>query len=1092
MSLLLSRYSAFPRYQTFTSGYLGGFAAADLARPVAYDASDSGTHIPTAEQGNCGGNISGEGQAQPINEHVSATYESWQSPENIDYNTLDDLGVKALQNVKFQTSANKEFNFPLLTLGYQGRNYTLESPTNVLAKQYGWAGYPWLWNNGMYGNFFFHGEYYSETGKLNASQGWVALKVFPLFWTTDENYSVFKVTLYDYVAFDDTEPMAEWDCPKDLDSEYSSWSPIDWGSSYLHYGVRLFFKIPEVRFKQYRDNINNRGVGNRFIEPWVKVEVDPNWGFGAGSGSAGKFIGANQSYAVGPGNENETPDPISCAGAVSEEASTNAVVSLLPSPGSGVVMPGLEDPIDEVEYPNDPIHYGLWPGYSSGSGAFGTHKVVKLKPDQSSNYQSDFLVNIGKPRMPPIRQTWLQSMTANQVHEAYSFVSPIAADNVYKLTFNTYMDAFYKSSNDGWQGGSGINSGDTWGNKYQTVKIYANNVVILEKTRDVNNDPPSGWERTNFGSSGGMGGVSLYQNVLTVPTANLGNWTQLQQSKVEVEFIIGGWNIDSVSWAGPFHQMFFNKTTNPSSNMVDSPMYISSMSWETGPCTNIGFGITSRDSDIEDGGYFESFDGKTLGGIEGSGLVNNYRDPDGPTNWQVRKPPIILRPTMDAREGQSGWPGTGTGDWGPPDYLPLTSNAWGPKDSSESLEIYNDKGVKSLLAAYHNQETGGAALDNDCLVIMNAFRTNTGTTNIYSSSEEILEEREWKLVVGVTDEAGYPPTCLQPATDPATNAQIDSYMFSLRKIRRTPTNIDVNIGDSASTICTWYWKAGDSTDGTVEYTLTADQKNALINHLEGTVTSEVSDPENYYREVCLFIRALPDGWVTSDYEGFSSAKASANIVSSRSQWGGVYKVGAFSNHQLQTSTINQNYIIMGRSAICQTNFGPPVLSRHSYLNKTNYGPLDGDDSYGEVVQPAYSFWSDDSSANRKKVSVWVRGTQGNLPVALKYHVRNSNDDYIAVRSNIIINSDSNNLDTPCWVSVDISESDWADCETPDEQGSLHLWIKNMNDDDYPTSGSANNYWIEIGKCVIEMSPTVIAHVDFNNTYIEANDLIVTD
>ena len=140
MSLLLSRYSAFPRYQTFTSGfYSGEFAVADLARPVAYDASDSGTHIPTSEQGNCGGNISGEGQLQPINKHVSATYESWQSPENIDYNTVDDRGVKALQNVKFQTSANKEFNFPLLTLGYSGKNYTLESPLNVLAKQSGWS-----------------------------------------------------------------------------------------------------------------------------------------------------------------------------------------------------------------------------------------------------------------------------------------------------------------------------------------------------------------------------------------------------------------------------------------------------------------------------------------------------------------------------------------------------------------------------------------------------------------------------------------------------------------------------------------------------------------------------------------------------------------------------------------------------------------------------------------------------------------------------------------------------------------------------------------------------------------------------------------
>ena len=86
------------------------------------------------------------------------------------------------------------------------------------------------------------------------------------------------------------------------------------------------------------------------------------------------------------------------------------------------------------------------------------------------------------------------------------------------------------------------------------------------------------------------------------------------------------------------------------------------------------------------------------------------------------------------------------------------------------------------------------------------------------------------------------------------------------------------------------------------------------------------------------------------------------------------------------------------------------------------------------------------------------------------------------------------MDTPGWVSVDISESDWADCETPDEQGSLHLWMKNMNTDNYPVNGdnNVNNYWIEIGKCVIEMSPTVIAHVDFNNTYIEANDLIKDD
>jgi len=352
-------------------------------------------------------------------------------------------------------------------------------------------------------------------------------------------------------------------------------------------------------------------------------------------------------------------------------------------------------------------------------------------------------------------------------------------------------------------------------------------------------------------------------------------------------------------------------------------------------------------------------------------------------------------------------------------------------------------------AHYHSYSgSGGSSYHTRDLVALD-------TTGI-DMSYQVLYDGTFKLLVNTSDEDGMPGTFMQPAGE-------NSWMFTLYWYNTTTLGYGF--------IDRFWWEAGDSTDGYATYTLDASATAQIAAVISG------NEYQTTDRHVYLQTQAIPDGWVTDDYAGYTpgSLCIPTEVISAETSNTGIELFG--DDDQTAADILADGnpdtYVRIKGKRKLSVRISSPGIDLPSYNITTNTR---------DAIQPrsAYSFWSTAVGANAKFGDAQIKNvSHDDYDIRLRWRYYDDSETIIGLMNHKYSGIDQDDLPNIFWGSTDgtTTEGLWNDPTgglTPDNQDNMWMMIKGEE-------STSLDYYFDVSSAYVLLKPLCVGNINLAQT-----------
>ena len=363
-------------------------------------------------------------------------------------------------------------------------------------------------------------------------------------------------------------------------------------------------------------------------------------------------------------------------------------------------------------------------------------------------------------------------------------------------------------------------------------------------------------------------------------------------------------------------------------------------------------------------------------------------------------------------------------------------------------------GWLTMGTAHYNSVTGsGGSLYNTRDLIA------LDTTGI-DMSYQVLYDGTFKLIVNTSDEDGMPGTFMQPAGE-------NSWQFTLYWYNTTTLGYGF--------IDRFWWEAGDSTDGYVSYTLDASATAQIAAVISG------NEYQTTDRHVYLQTQAIPDGWGTDDYAGYTpgSLCIPTEVISAETSNTGIELFG--NDGQTAADILSDGdpdtYVrIKGKRKLSVMVSGPGIdLPAYNIMTNTR-----------DALQPrsAYSFWSTATGANSKICDAQIKTvSHDDYDIRLRWRYYKDDGSVVGLVNHKTSGIDQDDLPGLFWGTTDgaCPEAIWNSSThagpsglTPYHQDNMWLMIKGEEN-------SSLSYYFDVSSAFVFVKPLCVGNINLANT-----------
>ena len=328
---------------------------------------------------------------------------------------------------------------------------------------------------------------------------------------------------------------------------------------------------------------------------------------------------------------------------------------------------------------------------------------------------------------------------------------------------------------------------------------------------------------------------------------------------------------------------------------------------------------------------------------------------------------------------------------------------------------------------------------------------------------EVLFDGTFKLIVNTTDEDDWPGTFMQPAGE-------NSWMFTLFYYNTTTLGFVL--------IDRFWWEAGDSTDGYATYTLTPSATAQIAAVISG------NEYQTTDRHVYLQTQAIPDGWGTYNYAGYTPGALCipTEVISAETSSTGIELFGKDNGQtaaQILSDGNPDTYVrIKGKRKLSVMVSGPGIDMTNGMQNATDIGP------HAILPRSAYSFWSTAVGANSKICDATIKTvSHDNYDIRLRWRYYKDDGSFRGMVNHKASGIDDDDLPDQFWGTTNgaCPESIWNSSThagpsglTPYHQDNMWLQIKGEENESL-------SYYFDVSSAYVLVKPLCVGNINFART-----------